>query len=196
SKRAVGLDFSPRADFLAHRLEDHKTGGGRLAVLVSNFAADRKKSLAAAPADTEQNEKDRGYSVPRAPSVCARDHADTEHHPSPGFGKTTGIKSLVWVGRRCAGPIVPESRHSWMLRQTARCHRRRRAERSPDGRCRIAGCNPPSWSAPEDARHWQRAASDRGDPRCRGRCHLDFPVQKTLAARVFRRSRGYCWCRP
>src|SRR5262245_20048880 len=123
SKRAVGLDFSPRTDLLVHGLEDHKTGGDRLAVFVSNFAADRKKSLAAAPAGTEQDEKDRGYSVPRALSACARDHADTEHHPSPGTPlyrpfkggmrgggwhqkSGIGLPSLRWANSARIAPLV------------------------------------------------------------------------------------------
>src|SRR5262249_17221942 len=88
-KGAVGLDFSPRADFPAHGLEDHKTGGDRSAGLVGNFSADWKKSLTATSAGTKQDQGNKGRSLPRPLSACARDHGCTEHHRSPSFGKNS-----------------------------------------------------------------------------------------------------------
>src|SRR5262249_23143694 len=86
-KRAVGLNLSPRTDLLAQGLEDHKTGGDRLAVLVRNFSADWKKSLAAAPTGTQQEQGEKGAGAAGALSASARDRGYREHPQAPSFGR-------------------------------------------------------------------------------------------------------------
>src|SRR5262249_7363576 len=185
-KRAVRPDFSPRADLLAHGLEDHQTGGDRPAVLIGNFAADWEKSLAAAPAVTKQDQGDKDPSVPRTLSASARDHGYTGHHRSPSFGKTAGIKSLAWVGRRRDWLTIPGWRHWSLWRSGARRHRRKRTDRPQNEGRRIAGCRVPSATAPGGSAGRHIAAWDRDGRRCRGPCPHSCQTRSTV--RIFRRS--------
>src|SRR5262249_10658952 len=94
------LDFSPGADFLARRLEDHQAGGDRLAVLVAHLAADGiQRRAAAAAAGTQEEQEYKGPGAPRAPGTSVGDDGSRGHHPASRTVSESWEKQLASIVR-------------------------------------------------------------------------------------------------